>query len=364
MAAAFSPIYAGKRRNFLSIGQAGEKRPTAVFHCGLTFDIKKTAKEGQVIKDFLKTKTFKVILGLAVLMCAFMLRAAYTDGIAIFTQRIMGAVVYPFQKIASELSSGVTNMLQGYLRTEQLQEENELLKEEIQQLQDQLVDYESIKNENQLYQKFLDIKEQNADFEFCPAMVIGRDANSQFGSFIIDKGTLQGVAKRDPVITSDGLIGVIEEVGLTYSRVITLHDPSLNVGAYVSRTRDTGIVVGAVDLAQDGQCKMTYLPRDSGAAIGDMILTSGGNVFPKGLKIGTIKEIRQESHGVSLYAVIEPFASVADAKDVFVITSFEGQGIVVGEDLGQNDAPIEESEANEDTSSLPAADSSSVEAGQ
>ena len=153
-------------------------------------------------------------------------------------------------------------------------------------------------------------------------------------------------------------------MGLTYSRVITLHDPSLNVGAYVSRTRDTGIVVGAVDLAQDGQCKMTYLPRDSGAAIGDMILTSGGNVFPKGLKIGTIKEIRQESHGVSLYAVIEPFASVADAKDVFVITSFEGQGIVVGEDLGQNDAPIEESEANEDTSSLPAADSSSVEAGQ
>ena len=274
-------------------------------------------------------------------MCAFMLRAAYTDGIAIFTQRIMGAVVYPFQKIASELSSGVTNMLQGYLRTEQLQEENELLKEEIRQLQDQLVDYESIKNENQLYQKFLDIKEQNADFEFCPAMVIGRDANSQFGSFIIDKGTLQGVAKRDPVITSDGLIGVIEEVG-----------------------RDTGIVVGAVDLAQDGQCKMTYLPRDSGAAIGDMILTSGGNVFPKGLKIGTIKEIRQESHGVSLYAVIEPFASVADAKDVFVITSFEGQGIVVGEDLGQNDAPIEESEANEDISSLPAADSSSVEAGQ
>lgn len=63
-------------------------------------------------------------------------------------------------------------------------------------------------------------------------MVIGRDANSQFGSFIIDKGTLQGISKRDPVITSDGLIGVIEEVGLTYSRVITIYDPGLNIGAY------------------------------------------------------------------------------------------------------------------------------------
>ena len=303
-------------------------------------------------------------MGLAVLMCAFMLRAAYTDGIAIFAQKVIGVVVYPFQKVAAEISSGVTNMLQGYLRTEQLQEENEQLKEEIRQLQDQLVDYESIKNENQLYQKFLDIKEQNADFEFCPAMVIGRDANSQFGSFVIDKGTLQGISKRDPVITSDGLIGVIEEVGLTYSRVITIYDPGLNIGAYVSRTRDTGIVVGAVDLAEDGQCKMTYLPRDSGAAIGDIILTSGGNVFPKGLKIGTIKEIRQEDHGVSLYAVVEPFASVEDAKDVFVITSFEGQGIMIGEDLEQQDAPLDEQETDSDSGAVSAAEPSSAEDGQ
>ncbi len=312
------------------------------------------------MKDFLKTKTFKLILGLAILMCAFMLRAAYTDGIAIFTQQIIGAVVYPFQKVSAEISAAVTNMLQGYLRAEQLKEENELLKEEMQLLRDQLVDYESTKNENQLYEKFLDIKEQNPDFEFCPAMVIGRDANSQFDSFIIDKGTMQGVSKRDPVITSDGLVGVVEEVGLTYSRVITIYDPGLNVGSYVSRTRDTGIVVGAVDLAQEGQCKMTYLPRDSGAAIGDIVLTSGGNVFPKGLKIGSIKEIRQEDHGVSLYAVIEPFASAHGVKDVFVITAFEGQGIMIGEDLMGSEA-AEDAPASA-SSSLP--ESSSMEAGQ
>lgn len=312
------------------------------------------------MKDFLKTKTFKLILGLAILMCAFMLRAAYTDGIAIFTQKAIGAVVYPFQKVSTEISAAVTSMLQGFLRTEQFKEENEELKEELRQLRDQLVDYESIKNENQLYQRFLDIKEQNADFEFCPAMVIGRDSGSQFGSFIIDKGTLQGVAKRDPVITSDGLVGVIEEVGLTYSRVITIYDPGLNIGAYVSRTRDTGIVVGAVDLAQEGQCKMTYLPRDSGAAIGDTVLTSGGNVFPKGLKIGSIKEIRQEDHGVSLYAVIEPFASAYGVKDVFVITAFEGQGVMIGDDLMGSSA----ADSQPDSGSSSEGESSSTEAGQ
>lgn len=297
------------------------------------------------MKDFFKSKTAKVIIGLAVLLCAFMLRAAYTDGIAIFAQRLMGAVASPFQKVTTQITDKVTGVLQGYVRTQKLKEENEQLKERLRGLEDQLVDYESLKNQNQLYEKFLDIKEENPDFVFCPAMVIGRDANSQFGSFIIDKGSLQGVSQRDPVITSDGLVGVVEEVGLTYSRVITLFDPSLNIGAYLSRTRDTGIVVGSIELAQESRCKMSYLPRDSGAAIGDIVLTSGGNVFPKGLKIGTVKDIQQESHGVSLYAVVEPFADISGAKDVFVITSFEGQGIAIGNDLSEEGIPQESSGA-------------------
>lgn len=285
------------------------------------------------MKGFFATKKFKVLLGIAVLLCAFMIRAAYTDGVATFAQQVMGAVAYPFQKASSAISDTVTGWLQNLASKQLLQEENEALQQEIRALQDQLVDYESMKNENQLYKKYLEIKDQNTDFEFQPAMVIGRDAGSQFQSFIIDKGSLQGVKKRDPVITADGLVGMIEEVGLTYSRVITIYDAGLNVGAFVSRTRDTGIAVGTVELAMAGQCKMSYLARDSGAAIGDLVLTSGGSVYPKGLRIGTILDIRPEDHGISLYAVIQPFADIAHLKDVFVITSFEGQGIAIGDDL-------------------------------
>jgi rod shape-determining protein MreC len=104
---------------------------------------------------------------------------------------------------------------------------------------------------------------------------------------------------------------------------------------------------------------MTYLPRDSGAAIGDTVLTSGGNVFPKGLKIGSIKEIRQEDHGVSLYAVIEPFAFAYGVKDVFVITSFEGQGVMIGDDLMGSAA-----ESQPEAESSLESESSSTEAGQ
>lgn len=296
------------------------------------------------MKEFFHTKKFKVILALAVLMCAFMIRAAYTDGIAIFTQRILGAVAYPFQKVSVSISSGVTGMLQNLASKQLLQDDNDDLREQVRLLREQLADYEKVKNENQLYQKYLEIKEQNTDFEFQPAMVIGRDANSQFSSFIVDKGSLHGVKKRDPVITADGLVGVVEEVGLTYSRVSTILDAGLNVGSFVSRTRDTGIVVGTVELALSGQCKMSYLSRDSGAGIGDLVLTSGGNVFPKGLLIGTILEIRQEEHGISLYAVIEPFADIENTKDVFIITSFEGQGIAIGDDINIDGIPKETDE--------------------
>ena len=53
-----------------------------------------------------------------------------------------------------------------------------------------------------------------------------------------------------------------------------------------------------------------------------------------------------------------------DAKDVFVITSFEGQGIMIGEDLEQQDAPLDEQETDSDSGAVSAAESSSAEDGQ
>src|SRR5699024_12090042 len=63
----------------------------------------------------------------------------------------------------------------------------------------------------------------------------------------------------------------------------------------------------------------------------------------------------------ALPILVEPFASVEDAKDVFVITSFEGQGIMIGEDLEQQDAPLDEQETDSDSGAVSAAESSRSE---
>ncbi|MDD2955714.1 MAG: rod shape-determining protein MreC [Oscillospiraceae bacterium] len=281
------------------------------------------------MRDFFSSRKFKILLALAALMLAFVIRAAWTDGLGTFGSQLLGAAVTPFQQLSSGIAGSASSFLQKFVLADQVSEENELLREEIRQLNEKLVDYEATKQQNQLYEKFLQITDDRPDFEFVPSSVIGRDPDDRFYSFTIDKGSLAGVSPRDPVIDADGLVGIVAETGLTYSRVITVLDAGLRVGAYVDRTRDVGMTSGTVELALSGQCKLGYLDRESGAAVGDTIVTSGvGGIFPKDLIIGRIREIKMENHGISLYAVVEPMADIENVKDVFIITGFEGQGDV------------------------------------
>jgi rod shape-determining protein MreC len=276
--------------------------------------------------DFFKSLRFKILLGLLVVLVAFMIRAAYMGGLGTMASYVLGVAATPFQKLSASISYSVTNMLDTLFRAGDYKSENEALKEEIRNLRQQLVDYESAIQENEQYKQFLEIKENNQDFQVELAAVIGRSPDARFGSVTIDKGSIDGIELRDPVITADGLVGYISEVGPTYSQVITILDPTLHVGVSDVRTRDTGIVEGTVPLSEQGRCKMSYIDRGSAVAKGDIVTTSGvGGVFPKGLMIGTVNEVQVEPHGTSLYAVLEPAVDIYSIKDVVVITEFEGQ---------------------------------------
>ncbi len=278
------------------------------------------------MSDFFKSLRFKILLALLVVLVAFMLRAAYMGGLGTMASYVLGAAATPFQKLSASISYSVTDILDTLFRAGDYKSENEALREEIRELRQQLVDYETALQENEQYKKFLEIKENNQDFQVELAAVIGRSPDARFGSVTIDKGSIDGVELRDPVITADGLVGYISEVGPTYSQIITILDPTLHVGVSDARTRDTGIVAGTIALAQSGMCKMSYIDRGSAVAKGDIVTTSGvGGVFPKGLMVGTVSEVQVETYGTSLYAVLEPAVDIYSIKDVVVITGFEGQ---------------------------------------
>ncbi len=287
--------------------------------------------------DFFKSLRFKILLALLVVLLAFMLRAAYMGGLGTMADYVLGVVATPFQRLSASISYSVTDILDTLFRAGEYKSENEALREEIRSLRQQLVDYDAAIQENKQYKQFLEIKENNQDFQVELAAVIGRSPDARFGSVTIDKGTIDEL--RDPVITADGLVGYISEVGPTYSQIITILDPTLHVGVSDARTRDTGIVAGTIALSQQGRCKMSYIDRGSAVAKGDIVVTSGvGGVFPKGLMIGVVSEVQVESHGTSLYAVLEPAVDIYGIKDVVVITGFEGQTRERSSAPGQNRA--------------------------
>ena len=279
------------------------------------------------MKEFFHSWVFKILVALAVIMFAFMLRATMTMGAANVIEQVVGTISAPFQSISTHVSDSVTGFLDKFLKAEEISQENETLREENRELVEQMVDYEKYKHENESLKKQLDIKEEHPEWETMTASVIGRDPSDQFYSFTIDKGTLDGVSYQDPVITSDGLVGIVSEVGPVFAKVMTVLDVRLNVACQDVRTQDVATVSGDISLSEDGKCRMSLIPRESGVAKGDIIQTAGtSGLYPQGIVIGKIEEVAFEPQGTMMYAVIDPTNSIRSIKDVVVITSFKGQG--------------------------------------
>ena len=268
--------------------------------------------------DFFKGTRFKILALILALVLAFTLRAAYSGTAVPMISQLTAWLMTPLQRASAGISYAVSDAAAGLFSGRRLAQENESLRDENAALRSMLVEYERTKSENEQL--------KNPDFDFEPAMVVGRDTASRFYSFTIDKGSNDGISVNDPVITEEGLVGLVSEVGFTYSKVLTILDVAIQVGAMDSVTREIGVTSGELPLAEQGMLLLSYLPRESQARPGDIIATTGiGGVFPRDLVIGSISELRPDSKGLSLNAVIQPPADLRAVRDVLVVKSFEGQ---------------------------------------
>jgi Cell shape-determining protein len=154
------------------------------------------------------------------------------------------------------------------------------LKEQLNELYNDIADYDSVKEENEELRSMLELKEQNNDFTFsAPAQIISRLTNDPFAAFVIDKGMADGVNPYDPVVTSQGLVGICYDVSYTTSKVRTMFSPKTAVGVITVRTKATGIVEGDYTTAKDGYYKMRYIDKEADVKPGDIVMTSGSKLI-------------------------------------------------------------------------------------
>lgn len=276
------------------------------------------------MKKISKTWQFKAVIALIGFLLVLMIIAGVNGRLSTFPGQLVSALMQPFQRLGTAVSSKAGTFGDKYVFYETIQQENEALQQEVHDLRQQLVDYDRYKAENEQLKEFYDIQEKNPEWSMVSASVIGRDPLGTFYSFTIDRGQLDGIKIGDTVIASGGsLVGIVQEIGPNYAKITTVLDPALNAAAMISRTRDSGLAGGDVELAQEGYCSMVHLSRETTAIVGDIVITTGmGGVFPKDLRIGTIEDLRADNSGKSLYAVVLPEIDPASVRAVMVITEF------------------------------------------
>ena len=293
------------------------------------------------MKNLFQSKSFKVLLGAGFVLLGLLLLTASSGGGAL--SDALGVVTGSMQKVTTVVANNAA-VLAGDVTAsvDELQAENAALRRQIDELNGQLVDYYQVKLENEQYRSVLELKDDNPDFQFVSAAVIGRDPNELFGGFYIEQGSNAGISVNDPVITNSGVVGWVSSVTSSYSRVTTVLSPDTSIAAVNKVTRESGAISSDLLSAEAGTVTLRYLSAGTETQPGDIIVTSGlGGIYPKDLPIGRVVSVGPEEYDVSYSAVVEPFADVATVRDVFVITDFEGQGDVLADLTGPADAEAE-----------------------
>ena len=278
------------------------------------------------MRDFFTGKKIKIIAAVCLVLVGSMIYSVSRGGEASYLESFFGALTVPFQKANAAIVNTVSDFFVKLGDYDRLKEENDMLRSEVRRLQTLQSRNDMLSQENDFLKDSLGLVDRLTEISLTKSKVIGRDPSGWFDVISIDRGSIDGISVRDPVISNGSLIGFVSEVYLTYSKVTTILDVSFECGALETRTGEVAVVEGDYNLRESGKCKMSYLPRETGITAGDMIVTSGlGGSFPKNIIIGTVEEILTESHGASSYAVIVPYADISELRNVYVVTDFTGQ---------------------------------------
>lgn len=275
------------------------------------------------MKDLFKSSRFKIIAVIIALLLAGMLICAANSVSESAQSGIVGTIFTPAHRAASKIADGIEKITDSANGNAQYNKKIDELQQQLGELQSKLADYDNLKTQNQLYKEALELKDDNPDFQYLEASVIGRDSASPYISFSVSKGTVNGVKDGDAVLYGKYLVGIVKKAYPTYSVVCSVLDPDFSVSAYDISTKELSYVTGDAKLAEKGLCKFENLDSATKISYGSIIATAGvSSTMPKGIIIGTVKEISDEETNISTYAAIEPGTDIEKIDSCFILTGF------------------------------------------
>ncbi len=271
---------------------------------------------------FLRNKIVKIIT-IVIVICAVISGMAYFGNNPV--QRALYTVVSPVFNAMYGVVTPIRKFITNIQESGNYEKEIKALKEQVNALSIENKTREDYINENKRLKELLDLKDTTmAAYNTVTARVVSYEPNSWYDTVMLGKGTKDGISVDDIVITSLGVVGRVTDCGSNWSKVSTIINSANSVGVKLSRTGDVGVLSGDASLAQDKNAKLEYLSNDKNLIKGDILVTSGlGGVYPAGLTIGKIINIKSDSAGNLDFGVVEPSVDFASLYEVLVITDMK-----------------------------------------
>jgi len=230
-----------------------------------------------------------------------------------------------FISSANFLTGGIYNSSHRITQYFGLRKENEILQEENNRLKTLLYNT-SISGSDTTY---TDSTSFNSKYRMTPAAVIRNSYSSTTNMLLIDKGVKDGLKEDLGVVTSKGIVGIIENLSGNYSSIISIINSNSKINAQLKNTDHFGTLEW--DTQSPEYVQLVDVPKiaETNLVIGDTIITGGrSTIFPKGIMIGQVTGFNLDSAEDFYTIQVKLFNDMTNIGHVYVIENIDAEEIM------------------------------------
>lgn len=264
-------------------------------------------------------------------------------------QEAAGLIIVPFEKSIASIGQWMTGVQDSFQEKEDLIQKNKELQTTVDTLTEQnnvlLQDQAELARLEQLYE----LDEEYTDYPKIAARIISKDPGNWYDTFMINRGSNDGIRVDNNVIAGKGLVGIVTEVGPNWATVRSIIDDSSNVSAMTVSTDDICVVEGDLELIDEGKLRFSQLyDREDKVSVGERIVTSNiSDKYVEGLFIGYVSEIELDTNNLTKTGTLVTPVDFQHLKDVFVITTNKQDAVQGKAEDKKGDEASEEDTAKE-----------------
>jgi len=202
-----------------------------------------------------------------------------------------------------------------YMALVGVHEENEALRHELAQLREENSQLREALVASERLAQIAAIRDE-FEMPMLPAELVASDVSPWFRSVLIDRGRADGVRSGMPVVSEEGLVGLVTATSRSASKTMLLLDRQAAIDGTVQRSRSRGTVRGR----GGEELEFEFVARQGDVLVGDLVITSGlDGVYPKGLRLGKVMAIEPSGSRLLRTAVLAPAVDFGRLEQAFVM---------------------------------------------